>query len=123
MLRLGVVGLAFKENTDDLRESPVVALLEHLIGKGREVRIYDPHIQMDRIYGSNRDYVLKVIPHIGKLLLCSFEELSVWAEHLVVAQKPSALIEDRIAKSGRPVLDLTRALRLDTPCDNPARLD
>ena len=46
--RIGVVGLAFKENTDDLRESPVVTMLEHLIGKGRDIRIYDPHIQMDR---------------------------------------------------------------------------
>ena len=43
-VRIGVVGLAFKENTDDLRESPVVTLLEHLIGKGRDIRVYDPHI-------------------------------------------------------------------------------
>ena len=62
--RLAVIGLAFKENTDDLRESPVVTLLEYLIGKGREVRVFDPHIQMESIYGSNRDYVLQQIPHI-----------------------------------------------------------
>ncbi len=45
--RLGVIGLAFKENTDDLRESPVVSMLEQLIGKGRDVRVFDPHIQLD----------------------------------------------------------------------------
>src|SRR6202167_292655 len=48
--RLGVFGLAFKENTDDLRESPVVALLEHLIVKGRQVQVYDPHIRLEEIY-------------------------------------------------------------------------
>ena len=74
--RVGVVGLAFKENTDDLRESPVVTLLEHLIGKGRDVRVYDPHIQMDRIYGSNRNYILNAVPHIGKLLTGAFSEVA-----------------------------------------------
>ncbi len=72
-VRIGVVGLAFKENTDDLRESPVVTLLEHLIGKGRDLKVYDPHIQMDLIYGSNKDYILNAIPHIGKLLTGGFE--------------------------------------------------
>ena len=80
-VKLGVVGLAFKENTDDLRESPVVGMLEHLIGKGRDLRVYDPHIQMDKIYGSNRDYILSAIPHIGKLLTGGFEELAGWADH------------------------------------------
>ena len=109
-LRLGVVGLAFKENTDDLRESPVVALLEHLIGKGREIRVYDPHIQMDRIYGSNRDYILGAIPHIGRLLTNCFEELAGWAEHLVVTQRPSPELARKIQESGLPVFDLARGL-------------
>jgi GDP-mannose 6-dehydrogenase len=109
-VRLGVVGLAFKEHTDDLRESPVVALLEHLIGKGRDIRIYDSHIQMGSIYGSNRDYVLNAIPHIGKLLMGGFEELASWAERLVVTQRPSPYLAERIANSGRPVLDLARVL-------------
>ena len=56
--RIGVIGLAFKENTDDLRESPVVTLLEQLIGKGREVQVFDPHIQLDAIYGTNRNFIL-----------------------------------------------------------------
>src|SRR5206468_4074195 len=59
--RIGVIGLAFKENTDDLRESPVVSLLEQLIGKGREVRVFDPHIQLDAIYGANRRFILEII--------------------------------------------------------------
>ncbi len=110
-LRLGVVGLAFKENTDDLRDSPAVAILEYLIGKGREIRVYDAHIQMDRIYGSNRDYILNAIPHIGKLLTDSFEDLAGWAQHLVVTQRQSPELARKIQESGLPVLDLARGLR------------
>jgi len=109
-VRLGVVGLAFKENTDDLRESPVVTMLESLIGKGREIRVYDPHIQMDSIYGSNRAYILNAIPHIGKLLTASFDEIGGWAQHLVLTQKPSAELSAQIRASGKPVLDVARGL-------------
>ncbi|HEX8984678.1 MAG TPA: nucleotide sugar dehydrogenase [Bryobacteraceae bacterium] len=107
--RIGVFGLAFKENTDDLRESPVVALLETLIGKGRSVRVFDPQIRLDQIYGSNQQFILNAIPHIGRLLDGSIEALLGWAERLVLAQKPSAEMAERIRKSGTPVLDLVGA--------------
>lgn len=116
---LGIVGLAFKENTDDLRESPVVTLLEHLIGKGREVRVFDPHIQLDSIYGANRSYVLNAIPHIGRLLQPDLATLTGWASHLVLTQKPSAELADGIFKSGRPVLDLSGYLQ-SAPRPGPA---
>lgn len=105
--RVAIFGLAFKENTDDLRESPVVQLLEHLIGKGREMRIYDPHIQLDRIYGSNQQYLLNAIPHIGRLMETSLETLLGWAGHIVVAQKPSPEAWEQIKASRLPVLDLS----------------
>jgi GDP-mannose 6-dehydrogenase len=104
--RLGVVGLAFKENTDDLRESPVVTLLEQLIGKGREVRVFDPHIQLDAIYGSNRNFILQQIPHIGRLLDARLEDTLGWAEHLVIAQKPDDSIRVQVESSGLPVTNL-----------------
>ena len=105
--RIGVVGLAFKENTDDLRESPVVTLLEHLIGKGREVRVWDPHIRLEAIYGANRDYILKSIPHIGRLLAPNLSELTSWgADHLVLTQKPSEDLRRDLTASGLPVVDL-----------------
>lgn len=105
--RLGVFGLAFKENTDDLRESPVVALLEHLIGKGRQVRVYDPHIRLEEIYGSNQRFVLAAIPHIAKLLESRLEDMLEWAGHLIVTQPPAAAAAASIRRSGLPVLDLT----------------
>jgi GDP-mannose 6-dehydrogenase len=104
--RIGVIGLAFKENTDDLRESPVVSLLEQLIGKGREVRVFDPHIRMDTIYGSNRNFILESIPHISRLLGADLEQVLGWADHLVLAQKQSAETMQRIHTSGIPLMAL-----------------
>ncbi|MGI8962496.1 MAG: nucleotide sugar dehydrogenase [Bryobacteraceae bacterium] len=104
--RLGVIGLAFKENTDDLRESPVVTLLEQLIGKGRKVRVFDPHIQLDTIYGSNRHFILQQIPHIGRLLDNSLEHTLSWCDHVVVAQKLSADLALQVNQAGLPITDL-----------------
>lgn len=107
--RLGVFGLAFKENTDDLRESPVVALLEHLIGKGRQVRVYDPHIRLEEIYGSNQRFVLAAIPHFSNLLESSVEHMLEWADHIILTQRPAPATAALIERSGLPVLDLTGA--------------
>jgi GDP-mannose 6-dehydrogenase len=105
--RLGVFGLAFKANTDDVRESPIVLLLEHLLAKGRLVRVFDPHIQLDRIYGSNKRYLMATLPHIGKLLDSDLSETLHWAKGLVVAQPPATPFRDLIQASDLPVLDLT----------------
>ncbi len=121
--RVGVIGLAFKEDTDDLRESPVVRMLESLLGKGRDVRVYDPHIRLDSIYGSNRSYIMTAIPHIGRLLEPEIGTLLNWADNLVIAQKPSTELAGRIAASGRPTLDLVGSLPAAlTPAAVSARL-
>jgi GDP-mannose 6-dehydrogenase len=105
--RIGFFGLAFKENTDDLRESTVVAMLEAMIGKGRDVRVFDPHIRLDQIYGSNRAFVFSAIPHISKLVDFSLDAVLGWAEHLVITQKPASPFAEAIRRSGVPVLDLS----------------
>lgn len=108
--RLGMFGLAFKENTDDLRESPVLALIEHLLGKGRHVRIFDPHIRVEEIYGSNREFLLSAIPHISRWLDPTLDHLLGWAQHLVLAQTPAPELAQRIRQSGLPILDLAQSL-------------
>ena len=106
--RIGLFGLAFKEDTDDLRESPVIAIVEHLLGKGRETTIYDAHIKLDEIYGSNLSFVMSALPHIGKLLVRSIDELIASSDTIVIAQKPSAEALAKLQASGLPILDLTR---------------
>jgi len=106
--RIGIFGLAFKENTDDLRESPVVALIEHLLGKGRDLRVFDPHIKLEEIYGANRQFVLNALPHIGKLLVPSLTDLTGWCDHIVIAQKPSPAFDAQLQAGGKPRLDLVR---------------
>jgi len=106
--RIGVIGLAFKENTDDLRESPVVTLLEQLIGKGRDVKVFDPHIRLDEIYGANRNFILETIPHIGRLLVGNIDQILIWADLLVIAQKQNPATMERIFERGLPAVDLVR---------------
>jgi len=109
--RIGIYGLAFKEDTDDLRESPVITIIEHLIGKGRAVKIHDPHIQLDEIYGSNLSFVVSALPHIGRLLTRSLDELLTASDSLVIAQKPSPAALDQMNASGLEILDLTKLTR------------
>jgi len=103
--RIGIVGLAFKEDTDDLRESAVLNMVEALIGKGRTVQVFDPHIQLNQIHGANRAFALQTIPHIGRLMR-GLDEVLNWADLLVITQKPNAATAERIQASNLPVLDL-----------------
>ena len=105
--RIGIFGLAFKENTDDLRESPAVTLIEHLLGKGRHLRVFDPNIQLGAIYGSNRNFVLSAVPHIEHLLVPCLDDVLRWAQHLVITLKPSLQCAQAIESSGIPALNLT----------------
>ena len=108
--RVGVLGLAFKAGTDDLRESPMVALVEALIGKGLDVRIFDPNVAVARLTGANRHYIEEEIPHIASLMCESIEAILDHAEVLVIG---SASDEARRAlatvRPGPVVVDLTRS--------------
>ena len=106
--RIGLFGLAFKEDTDDLRESPVIALVEHLLGKGRATLIHDPHISLDEIYGSNLSFVVSALPHIGRLLVPSLDDLLTKSDSIVITQKPTPAAMEKMQASGLPLLNLTR---------------
>ena len=116
--KIGVFGLSFKPDTDDLRESPGVALIERLIGKGIDIKVFDPYIQLDAIYGSNLAFLLSSLPHIGRSMEKSLAAIMGWAELIVVTQQPNAASRRLLENSPVPVIDLasaeaTAALKLE----------
>lgn len=87
--KVGMFGLTFKEGTDDLRESPAVELAEALIGKGRELSIYEPAISQGCIHGANLHFIERNIPHIWKLLALHLETMLENCGVIVLLKKPS----------------------------------
>lgn len=82
--RIGVLGFSFKAGTDDLRESPLVELIERLIGKGYDLRLYDSNVNLARVVGANREYILRAIPHISTLMVETVEEVLEHGEVIVI---------------------------------------
>jgi GDP-mannose 6-dehydrogenase len=107
--RIGILGVAFKAGTDDLRESPQVDLIEALIGKGYELRIYDRNVNLARLTGANRDYIHNHIPHISRLMVPDLDQVTDFAEVLVIgnASEEFKTVIDRI-RPGQIIVDLVR---------------
>ena len=106
--RIGFIGLSFKTGTDDLRESPLVTLAEQLIGKGMQLSVYDPEVQMSQLLGANRRYIERHLPHIGQLLRPEIETVIAESELLIVGLT-SAGIAEALAmhtRTDQVVLDL-----------------
>ena len=82
--KVGVVGLTFKPGTDDLRESPIVELVEILSGKGLEVRIYDNNVSLSRLIGGNKAFIEQVLPHISTMLCDSMEDIFRDSDAIVI---------------------------------------
>jgi GDP-mannose 6-dehydrogenase len=82
--RVAFLGISFKSGTDDLRESPFVELVERLVGKGHEVRIFDPNVMLSRLIGANKEYLMRTIPHIAELIVPDIAEAIEWAETIVL---------------------------------------
>ncbi len=105
--RIGIFGLAFKEDTDDLRESPVIQLVESLLAEGRSLRVFDANIDMQRLHGANQRYLLEHLPHIHRLMVPSLEDWLAWCEVIVIAQKAPATTRLHLEESGKLIVDLT----------------
>jgi GDP-mannose 6-dehydrogenase len=85
--RVGVLGFSFKAGTDDLRESPVIEVTERLLGKGYDLRIYDRNVNIARLVGANRDFILNRIPHISKLMVGGIDDVLDHAQTVVIGNK------------------------------------
>jgi GDP-mannose 6-dehydrogenase len=114
--RIGLDGLAFKSGTDDLRESPLVLIAETLIGKGYDVKIYDPDVQLSCLTGTNRRYIEEHLPHLAERMVESPTELLEHAETVVLTREKSeirAVVTDSISPIN--VVDLVRLAQAEVP--------
>src|SRR5688500_12654491 len=108
---VALLGLSFKPGTDDLRESPLVRLAEALIGKGFRLRIYDADVSLSHVFGRNREYIERVLPHVHELLRPSLEEVLSDADVLIVGKRLAEL--EARSTSGRDdqvTIDLTGSI-------------
>lgn len=107
--RIGILGFTFKAGTDDLRESPLVELIERLLGKGYELKTYDVNVKLAALRGANRDFLLNHIPHISRLMVDSVDEVLAFAETIVIGNGAREFADVRAKLNERQVLvDLVR---------------
>jgi GDP-mannose 6-dehydrogenase len=110
--RVGFLGMAFKPNTDDLRESPLVEVIETLLGKGYQIRVYDRHVSLSRLVGANKRFVEEHIPHLSSLLVDSIEDVLTESDVLVIGyQAPEFAQAIQHARPSQIVVDLARVAR------------
>ena len=110
--KIGILGFAFKAGTDDLRESPIVEVIEYLIGKGYDLKLYDKNVNLAALTGANRDYILNHIPHISKLMVDNLDEVLNHAETIVIGNGAEEFrsVPDNL-KPDQVVIDLVRVVK------------
>jgi len=107
--RIGVLGFSFKAGTDDLRESPMVFLIETLIGKGYQLSIYDRDVSLARLFGANKEYIEREIPHISQLMCATVAEVLERAEVIIIGNKAEEFRQiETVLSEGQIVIDLVR---------------
>jgi GDP-mannose 6-dehydrogenase len=117
--RIGFAGFSFKAGTDDLRESPIVEVIEQLIGKGMEIKLYDRHVAMARLTGANKEYINRTIPHIASLMAPSLDILLKDCEVIVIGNRDAEFtdIPSRVSAE-QTVYDFVRIIGKFKHTDN-----
>jgi GDP-mannose 6-dehydrogenase len=107
--RIGILGFSFKAGTDDLRESPVIEVIERLLGKGYDLRIFDKNVNLSRLVGANRDFILNRIPHISRLMVNDIDAVLDHAETVVIGNKDPDFegVPQRL-RNGQVLVDFVR---------------
>jgi GDP-mannose 6-dehydrogenase len=109
--RVGVLGFSFKAGTDDLRESPLIEVIERLIGKGYDLRIYDKNVNIASLVGANRDFILNHIPHISKLMVGDVDAVLNHAQTIVIGNKdPDFKAVPERLREGQVLIDFVRVI-------------
>ena len=111
--RVGILGFSFKEGTDDLRESAMVEVIERLVGKGYDLRIYDRNVQLAKLVGANREYVLNRIPHIAALMVDDIGAVLRHGRTIVIGNKdPEFRVIPERLQDGQCIVDFVRIANL-----------
>ena len=110
--KIGILGLSFKAGTDDMRNSPIVNVIEALYGKGYEIRIFDRNVSLSRLIGKNKSVITEKLPHLDNMLLDDLSDLGTWADVLVISNKDK-MFKTMSIKPGQEVIDLVRIEELE----------
>ena len=110
--KIGVLGLSFKAGTDDMRNSPIIHIIESLHGKGFEVKIFDKNVSLSRIIGKNKSVIEERLPHLSTMLIDNMEEVTDWADVLIIANKDSKFSEI-VPTPEQIIVDLVRVKELE----------
>lgn len=107
--RVGVLGFSFKAGTDDLRESPMVTLIETLIGKGFQLSIYDRDVLLARLFGANKDYIEREIPHISQLMRAGVNDVLASSDVIIIGNRAEEFRQvEGALRPGQVLIDLVR---------------
>lgn len=107
--KIGVLGFSFKAGTDDLRESPIIEIIERLLGKGYDLRIYDKNVNIASLVGANRDFILNRIPHISRLMVNRIDSVLDYAQTIVIGNKdPDFHTVPHMLRDGQAIVDFVR---------------
>lgn len=103
---IALLGLSFKAGSDDLRESPYVDLAETLIGKGFDVRVYDPVVDPTRLVGANLRHLVSKLPHVQRTLRPSADDALRGADLALVSSPDRAIVDALVRASPPRIIDL-----------------
>jgi GDP-mannose 6-dehydrogenase len=106
-LKIGIMGISFKAGTDDLRYSPIVEVIEKLLGKGYEVKVFDQNVHFSKLIGKNRSFIKMYLPHLDRLLAKNMQQVADWADLIVLTNNDKKYTELKIDDS-KLILDLVR---------------
>lgn len=117
--RIGILGFSFKAGTDDLRESPMIELIERLIGKGYDLRIFDKNVNLSRLIGANRDFIFNRIPHISRLMVDGIDAVLDHAQTVVIGNSDPEFrgVPERL-RDGQRAVDFVRVTNRRSGSDN-----
>lgn len=107
--RIGIMGLSFKAGTDDLRCSPIVEVVETLLGKGFQISIYDKNVKVSELTGTNRDFIMAKIPHLQHFISDDLDAVASASDLLVITNKEPEFADILARYPGKTIVDLVRA--------------